>query len=425
MFYDPSMFPFLSILEDSWQRIYNEYLNIRNHLVEWHEKDLYQGGWKIFALFSLPDGEAIEEGVRQCPFTSSLIKRCIPNHRAAGFTVLQPMTRIKPHEGNPGDFLRCHLGLQVPIGDCKFRVSGETRPWAAGKVLVFDDRCTHEVWNLTSEERVVFVVDFIPDRPERFRVQARDNLPPERLQWLPGEDTFLCETGVPPNPVELSHVAWRDGVGSGFTNDPYMVFSVGSPRYVSAIRFRFAYENTPGPATLQVFWRSSSNAMFTEEERNITRKLATDDGEKTVTIFIRDLIDEFRIDPDIKPCTFRISDLQLLTQAPERLAAASPVIGSLDLVVDGQVSGWAWNRNEPDETIQVDIFDSDNLVDTVSAGEYREDLRADGMGDGRHSFVCPLPARLRDGQVHVIGAKIAGTAFHLLQSPRTVVLTRG
>ena len=77
--------------------------------------------------------------------------------------MLQPMTRILPHQGYRGEFLRCHLGLEVPPGDCALKVEEETRRWEVGKVLVFDDRVTHEAWNLTDGERVVLLFDFVPE----------------------------------------------------------------------------------------------------------------------------------------------------------------------------------------------------------------------------------------------------------------------
>jgi len=41
-------------------------------------------------------------------------------------------------------------------------VAGETRRWQEGDVLVLDDRVEHEAWNLTAEERVVLLFDFVP-----------------------------------------------------------------------------------------------------------------------------------------------------------------------------------------------------------------------------------------------------------------------
>ena len=45
---------------------------------------------------------------------------------------------------------------------------GETHVyWQEGKVLVFDDSFEHEVWNLSNEERLIFIVDiFHPDLSE-------------------------------------------------------------------------------------------------------------------------------------------------------------------------------------------------------------------------------------------------------------------
>ena len=44
-------------------------------------------------------------------------------------------------------------------GDCGLRVSGETRRWEAGKMLMFDDTHLHEAWNETPEHRIVLIAD--------------------------------------------------------------------------------------------------------------------------------------------------------------------------------------------------------------------------------------------------------------------------
>lgn len=163
MFYDPNCFAFTESLERHWRAIYEEYLLISGDLMDWYERELYGKGWKVFGLFDFPRGQAMEANTKRCPFTAALATNHIRNHGAVGFSVLEPRTQIKPHQGYQGDFLRCHLGLKVPDGDCALRVAGETVRWEAGKVLVFDDRVTHEAWNLTDEERVVLLVDFVPE----------------------------------------------------------------------------------------------------------------------------------------------------------------------------------------------------------------------------------------------------------------------
>jgi len=164
MFHDPRHFGFTAPIEQEWRRIHEEYLAIRHLLVDWVERELYDNHWQIFPLYRFPHGEPIADNTAKCPVTSQLVHTLAPTHGAGGFSVLQPGTNLKPHHGYQGDFLRCHLGLSVPDGDCRLRVENETRTWEAGKVMVFDDRDEHEAWNRTDHERVVLLFDFIPGR---------------------------------------------------------------------------------------------------------------------------------------------------------------------------------------------------------------------------------------------------------------------
>lgn len=162
MFLSTPQFAFASVLEAHWQAIYQDYLGVRHELIDWFEKELYGEGWKVFGIFDFPHGQAIAANVAKCRFTASLVAQHVPTHGAVGFSVLQPKTRIAPHSGYQGDFLRCHLGLQIPPGDCALQVAGDRRSWETGKTLVFDDRVEHEAWNLTDEERAVLLLDFVP-----------------------------------------------------------------------------------------------------------------------------------------------------------------------------------------------------------------------------------------------------------------------
>jgi ornithine lipid ester-linked acyl 2-hydroxylase len=161
-FYALDPFPFAAELERHWQRVYQEYLGVQTELVNWLERDLYGEGWEVYGLYDFPHGEVIATNTARCPFTGELIAHHVPRHGAAGFSRLRPGTRIQPHQGYQGPFLRCHLGLDIPDGDCMLQVDGETRSWANGAALIFDDRLRHAAWNLTDRARVVLLVDFIP-----------------------------------------------------------------------------------------------------------------------------------------------------------------------------------------------------------------------------------------------------------------------
>jgi len=163
MFFDPQRFPFTASLQQHWREIFREYSAVRDRAVDWVERELYGDGWKVYGLFDFPHGQALAENARLCPVTAGLVERHVPRHGAAGFSILRPGTRIQPHKGYQGEYLRCHLGLRVPAGDCALQVAGATRRWREGEVLVFDDRVEHAAWNETGEERVVLLIDFVPE----------------------------------------------------------------------------------------------------------------------------------------------------------------------------------------------------------------------------------------------------------------------
>merc|ERR1712151_91271 len=109
-----------------------------------------------------------------CPVTANLLDavpgaRQLAEHPSgcgnAIFSMLEPGTCLRAHCGPTNTRLTCHLGLKVPHG-CGIRVGSESRQWREGECLVFDDSWEHEVWNRSSDPRVVLLVNFWhPDLP--------------------------------------------------------------------------------------------------------------------------------------------------------------------------------------------------------------------------------------------------------------------
>lgn len=77
---------------------------------------------------------------------------------SAYFSVLTPGAQLRRHCGPTNLRLRVHIGLRVADG-AAMRVGDETRAWASGAALAFDDSFEHEVWNASPEPRLVFIVD--------------------------------------------------------------------------------------------------------------------------------------------------------------------------------------------------------------------------------------------------------------------------
>ncbi|MGH9761737.1 MAG: hypothetical protein ACREAC_12990, partial [Blastocatellia bacterium] len=92
--------------------------------------------------------------------------------------------------------------------------------------------------------------------------------------------------------------------------------------------------------------------------------------------------------------------------------------GYLDVASCGQVAGWAWDTNQPNNPISVSIT-VDNLAPvTVRANSFRQDLQNAGIGNGVHAFWYTPPASLRDGHTHLINVTYCGTVSPVTASPR-------
>ena len=131
-------------------------------------------------------------------------------------------------------------------------------------------------------------------------------LPPP---WTP------VPVSIPATPTSSHQVNWQaDGSGVITGNDPQVVFALDTPQFVHAVRFKYKFDNTAhAPAPAQLFWKRAGQT-FVEPERMASLRLEPGSQEETLTILIHDTLDEFRFDPDLKPGTFSIRELELLVR---------------------------------------------------------------------------------------------------------------
>lgn len=118
------------------------------------------GNWDV--LFFFDRGVRVAENCDACPVLLEGLERHATIRTISGLIYasrLRPGTHIAPHRGPTTMRLRCHLGIQVPEGDCGIRVGEEARSWQEGRCLVLDDSFEHEAWNHAERDRIVLVVD--------------------------------------------------------------------------------------------------------------------------------------------------------------------------------------------------------------------------------------------------------------------------
>lgn len=85
------------------------------------------------------------------------------------------------------------------------------------------------------------------------------------------------------------------------------------------------------------------------------------------------------------------------------------------------VSGWAWNKENAEMAVSVDIFDGKRLLGTIRADRFRQDLLDARIGTGKYGFAYRIPESLKDGQPHVLRVTVSGTSIELKHTPRTII----
>ena len=96
--------------------------------------------------------------------------------------------------------------------------------------------------------------------------------------------------------------------------------------------------------------------------------------------------------------------------------------GNLDYADWHGIRGWIWDPSEPNKRVTLELLDGDNLLATVQASEYRADLAAAGVGDGRHAFTIGFSETLLPFARHILHLRPVGSMAELPSFP--IVLTR-
>jgi hypothetical protein len=159
--HDPKGFPIVPALESAYDQIREEVMQLQDE--DFHrenERIARVGAWDVFFFYER--GNKNIGNCARCPTITAIIEEHDTLRTQAGLTYLsrlRPETYIAPHRGPTNLRVRCHLGIQVPDGDCAIRVGNEVGAWGQGNCVVFDDYYEHEAWNRTAEDRIVLIVD--------------------------------------------------------------------------------------------------------------------------------------------------------------------------------------------------------------------------------------------------------------------------
>jgi ornithine lipid ester-linked acyl 2-hydroxylase len=167
--YDPQDFDWVSRIEQHWNVVRDELLEVINTgqdvLLPYPdvEKTNKVGAWKTAGLMYWTFES--DKYVAMFPKTWELLQS-IPNLTSASLLLLEPGSTIKPHVGDTNAMVRCHMGLIVPAPAprCGLRVRDSTLSWEEGRIFMFNDAHEHTAWNNT--DKVRYILSFDVMRPE-------------------------------------------------------------------------------------------------------------------------------------------------------------------------------------------------------------------------------------------------------------------
>ncbi|WP_191908715.1 Kelch repeat-containing protein [Larkinella humicola] len=107
------------------------------------------------------------------------------------------------------------------------------------------------------------------------------------------------------------------------------------------------------------------------------------------------------------------------------VVAPGTAVGSFDGFIYGAdcstFRGWAWDRNKVNTAVSVEILDGPNVIATIQADVFRQDLLNAGKGNGKHAFLFAIPESIKDNQSHLLSARVTNSSFILKDSPKALI----
>ncbi|MBB5730361.1 radical SAM protein [Sphingomonas prati] len=90
--------------------------------------------------------------------------------------------------------------------------------------------------------------------------------------------------------------------------------------------------------------------------------------------------------------------------------------GFIDIFDGGRIYGWA--KRGDDGPVTVEILVDENVIETLVASNYREDLELSGRGSGKHAFASnDLSFLFQDDKTHAVDVRLRGSERRLVNGP--------
>lgn len=127
----------------------------------------HRDAWKVAGLKYVLPMRDLEinlwqnsETKNRFPCAVALMEKYQQHCGCCGYSSLDAKSSIKPHcdiENLDRKYVRIHLPLLVPPGDCFIQIGDVKMSWT--EIFAFDNQTRHEAQNNTSSRRLIFIMD--------------------------------------------------------------------------------------------------------------------------------------------------------------------------------------------------------------------------------------------------------------------------
>lgn len=169
-FFDLKDFPELQPLQDNWEIIREEALQLNTQIKAAESNNdagfntFFKRGWKRFYLKWYK--ETHPSAQQLCPKTVEILEK-IPSVKAAMFAELPAGSYLGKHRDPYAGSVRYHLGLSTPNSpECFIEVDNERHSWRDGEATLFDETYVHWAQNKTDQTRIILFCDI--ERPMKW-----------------------------------------------------------------------------------------------------------------------------------------------------------------------------------------------------------------------------------------------------------------
>ncbi|MFC6194110.1 hypothetical protein ACFP1I_21020, partial [Dyadobacter subterraneus] len=204
-----------------------------------------------------------------------------------------------------------------------------------------------------------------------------------------------------------------------------LVGSVTAPSYVgkfevascSEIRGWIWDKSYPDrPLTIELM---EGNKVIAMVNANIHRKDLLDSGIGTGNYGFSFSSPSYLIDGQSHNLSIRIRNTNYYLEGAPKILNCN-FAGDIEKADCNMIKGWAWNKNNPNENLELEFVENDSVFFSLKADQFRSDLKNNGIGTGYYGFSIPLPVKLKDGKVHQFSARIKDVNYILSNSIQTV-----